>query len=680
MLNKISGICFLQLLITFFAHAQSNIIRGIVLDGQTRQPLPYASVYINYTTIGTYANERGEFILSNLPSGEYDLIVSYIGHKPHQSKVNLADSTEIVLTIRLDLLALKEVQIEAKRDASWYKQLEKFKKLFLGSGPSANLCKILNPWILTFLNEDGVFTAEATDLLEIENLNLGYRVFYQLKNFTVGPDKYLLSGYIRFEEYETVDSVLSKRWLQNRKEAYEGSTRHFLKSIIDQRVEEEGYDLYEDRSGLKRIMRLAKLSANVDKTIFFYSMEGKVSPGTNTETYAVQLPLRLEVHYKDKTTGSRIYQDVPYPVSWIEIKGGFLNIAQDGSVLNPANITVSGSMFEARIAELLPNDYKPGKKAIRYQNPIERKSVSALTYLTEKPYLHTDKSYYYPNEMIWFKGYMNYFTPIVKDSLSHVLYVDLMNSRNKLVTRRIFPISKGVVVGDLMVPSFLEKGDYILQAYTRWMLNFDPAYIFVKPIKVLDRNELARVKDFQPDSQANAIIIVSEKEEYDPKEKITLTLEVRDNLDNNISANLSVSVTDLQQCVPAPNETTILSDFSMPVVSLPDTLDKRTRYRIQHGFDIQGRFVNAKGKPAQGLLTIVQETANLEFKITTEKDGSFFAPNLLLYDTAQLSFAAKTLQGRAGKVMFDSVTISPAAPSVEPLQLEIYKGENTTQH
>ena len=59
----------------------------------------------------------------------------------------------------------------------------------------------------------------------------------------------------------------------------------------------------------------------------------------------------------------------------------------------------------------------------------------------------------------------------------------------------------------------------------------------------------------------NNLIIGTEKDQFDPREKITLMLEARDDLDNVVPANLSVSVTDLKQAFPASNETSILSEF-----------------------------------------------------------------------------------------------------------------------
>jgi hypothetical protein len=206
-------------------------------------------------------------------------------------------------------------------------------------------------------------------------------------------------------------------------------------------------------------------------------------------------------------------------------------------------MTMLGAMFESRVADLLPNNYQPDHEVLVYQNPLERKPLSKLTYLTEKPYLQTDRSYYFPEEVVWFKGYMNYYSRLLKDSLSHVLYVDLVDKAGNVKLDRRFPITGNIVAGDFSIPSYLESGDYTLRAYTRWMLNFDPAYLFKKPIRILKQGEIAKKKEYRPAEGNNTIKISTEKSQFEPREKITVTIEALDEFDKNIPANLSVSVT-----------------------------------------------------------------------------------------------------------------------------------------
>jgi hypothetical protein len=94
--------------------------------------------------------------------------------------------------------------------------------------------------------------------------------------------------------------VITKSWTEKRKRAYEGSIRHLLKTIVEQCVDEEGYDLYEDRSDMKQVVRTASFHANLEKTVFVYPMQGKVLPGPKPYTYEIQFPSRLEIHYNDR--------------------------------------------------------------------------------------------------------------------------------------------------------------------------------------------------------------------------------------------------------------------------------------------------------------------------------------------------------------------------------------------
>ena len=213
------------------------------------------------------------------------------------------------------------------------------------------------------------------------------------------------------------------------------------------------------------------------------------------------------------------------------------------------------------------------------------------------------------------------------------------------------------------------------------MLNFDPELIFVRPIKIIDLDELARIREpVADDSTSSAISILSDKKKYSTREKITLSIDVLNDLDMSVPSTLSVSVTDYEQAVPAPNETTILSDFSIPSIQYPDTLDRNTRYRIQNGFDLKGVFVTSKNKPDQGMITLVQEDTNMDIVFTTEPDGNFFLPNLLFYDSVKLSYVAKTVKGKVGKAIFDTLTISPPVRTAKPLQIDIYKTDKPTRH
>ena len=147
------------LLVCVGVRAQTAGVRGRVIDHDTKEPLPFASVYINLTTMGTYTDENGNFTLPLTP-GSYELVASFVGYQPYQSHVSIAADEFITLAITLKASTLKAIEVSATRDPAWHKQLARFTKLFLGSGRFASQTKILNPWSLEFgEGKNGMLTA-----------------------------------------------------------------------------------------------------------------------------------------------------------------------------------------------------------------------------------------------------------------------------------------------------------------------------------------------------------------------------------------------------------------------------------------------------------------------------------------------------------------------------------------
>jgi hypothetical protein len=65
----LAGVTLIQL-----ACAQTGMVKGRVIDARTFKPLPFATVYINQTTVGTITNDQGDFILENITEARYDLV------------------------------------------------------------------------------------------------------------------------------------------------------------------------------------------------------------------------------------------------------------------------------------------------------------------------------------------------------------------------------------------------------------------------------------------------------------------------------------------------------------------------------------------------------------------------------------------------------------------------------
>lgn len=656
-------------LMAFVLHAQRGAIRGKVLDGKTNQVLPFANVYFNYTSIGTSTDKNGEFVLT-APAGTYELVVSFVGFKSHQGKVKIADNETKEFTIRLAPSIMAEVQIRSTRDREWKRQLERFKKMFFGNSVNTSQCAISNTWVLDFKEDaDGTLSATALAPLYIENLGLGYKLFYQLNRFSVGPKHFVISGTVRFDEMKSSDTTLTRMWLANRQTAYRGSQRHLFKAMIDQRLKEEGFAVFEDISNNTDISRNSTFLSNLGKNIADFSLDGRLSTIEADREFKINLPNRIEVHYAQKDAPASVYRTVPHPISWIEVPRELPLVNEQGVVVNPASITVLGAWSDSRVADILPYDFEPTAS-----NKVEVKPrASKWKSLLEKPYVHTDKSYYYPGETIWLKVYMKYDAPAMKDSLSRVLYMDIVKPDLRILTTKVFAIENGMVAASIKLPAALRRGDYQLRAYTRWSRNFSDQLVFTKPLKILDDLETVSNIEIKPTSDSTrSFRAATDNTQYTPREKISLTIESKDFYDRWEGAQLSVSVTDAEQVVPPANETTILQSFSIPEMDLPDTLSIDPNLFIQTGIDLKGQFITKRKKPERALIKLVQENTADAFVITTQEQGLFSVTGLLLYDSVKLLVEGKTVKGkRAGKVHFDSVSFTPPLTAIEPLEISL---------
>jgi len=109
------AILFLFLCSGFTVFAQQTTITGTVLD-ETNQPLPYASVLVQGTTIGTSTDINGKFVLTGVPVGEHTLKISFLGYQTKSVPVTGERGKTTDLTTKLDPVGIqgKEVVITAQ--------------------------------------------------------------------------------------------------------------------------------------------------------------------------------------------------------------------------------------------------------------------------------------------------------------------------------------------------------------------------------------------------------------------------------------------------------------------------------------------------------------------------------------------------------------------------------------
>ena len=93
-------------------------IHGHVIDARTRAHIPFVTISLKDTTIGTVADASGHFFLKNLPIGEYTIIAEAIGLKSVEKIIKLepSKSIEINFSMEEETTSIEDVVVSATRN------------------------------------------------------------------------------------------------------------------------------------------------------------------------------------------------------------------------------------------------------------------------------------------------------------------------------------------------------------------------------------------------------------------------------------------------------------------------------------------------------------------------------------------------------------------------------------
>ena len=305
-----------------------STLSGVVLDRQSGEPMPFATVYQNGTTKGTITDNDGLFELHGVKFPT-TLVFSFVGYK---TQVLELDRDPGALKIWMDNNdGLPEVTITDYGEREKY--MEYFKTMFLGDDRWGRRATILNEDAIMFddsgTGENGtLFRAWAGEPIIIDLPLLGYQLYADLVNFSVlridGKAICDILGYYFYKPYSPESGRQNAKYEKNRASAYYNSNRHFLRSFYENRLAENGYLLSTPDSGA------------IDKTLkirYYHKMDG--SPLDLTK-YKPALHLFSE--------------------SGIHLLNDTCTILSNGTITD-SSIRFTGDISEKRIGASLPADY-----------------------------------------------------------------------------------------------------------------------------------------------------------------------------------------------------------------------------------------------------------------------------------------------------------------------------------
>ena len=348
---------FTLLLAPFFVFAQQKyqLTGSVVEKGNTA--IPGASVFIEGTTMGTQTDANGHFSLKNIPAGRHRLVASMVGYVPKMVLIDFPGKTsELTFSLEEDNKTLAEVRVVGSQDKIWEKQFRAFEKGFLGESYSKKEVYITNREVVDFTENEEAFTAKATQPLQIVNKTLGYKITYFMDNFEKTNSLTAYKGLASFEKLVPEDARQERRWQRNRVEAYEGSMKHFLKALVENRLEEEGFNAYLLKPEyLNNLRRGLFFDRNNERHLAFKAPDllGATSPEGLT-TLEWRIP--MEIVFNRKRVARPIFMDAPYPYT-ILIPKGLIQVTNAGDLMNPYSIEMRGDMGKIGMSDLLPLDF-----------------------------------------------------------------------------------------------------------------------------------------------------------------------------------------------------------------------------------------------------------------------------------------------------------------------------------
>jgi hypothetical protein len=249
--------------------------------------------------------------------------------------------------------------------------------------------------------KENILTAISRKPLKIMHKGLGYFITYDLISFRINNNYVSYTGYSKYKQLKG-NKRQQIRWKKNRLKAYNGSTVHFFKAAIQNKILQEGFLVNQFKrvpnperpsedeikkarklvwfSGTKinfskkidqpknaidsaiailKKVKLPKFKNYVYKTIV---PQSEIISIKNTIPY-IDFDDNLSVIYsKRKRIVSRKPIKVSYQTSSIILVKRPSKISENGTLYNPLDVYYDGYWSNQKFANSLPLDYEPEKK------------------------------------------------------------------------------------------------------------------------------------------------------------------------------------------------------------------------------------------------------------------------------------------------------------------------------
>ncbi len=353
-------ICCLVISINSFSQSNYFIVSGKVINAETKTPMQGASVFAEHTTLGTTTGQDGTFALT-LPNGGYDLVISFVDFSTESRRISNTDHTDLVFELNRKEKTMQAVTIGGTGEVAngWDKYGNLFLEEFIGKTTNSESCTLKNKEALKFYfsKRRNRLKVLASEPLQIENKALGYNIRYELDSFTheYNTEVSYYSGYPLFEERTAASPEEQSKWKSAREKAYLGSVLHFMRSVYNKQLAEEGFEI-------QFVVKYKGADTAIHLKNFYAALNYQKDDSTQTVKVRPNQNEMGVIYFKEKPAEGFLKENSDEPKDFqfsvlTFTPQRFITIEQNGYFYEQNDITTNAYWTWDKMADALPYDY-----------------------------------------------------------------------------------------------------------------------------------------------------------------------------------------------------------------------------------------------------------------------------------------------------------------------------------
>jgi hypothetical protein len=216
---------------TIILFGQTSRITGKVTDQITGQPLEDVHIFIPNTTFQAFSDSLGNFFISSIPDGKWEVQVWGYGWNSHRETILLKTGIQKNVEVKLAQTNERDPSGEKLSKGQQTKVMDQVMEAFVGSDFKKREIALLNPDKLLFERlEDKNLRVHSVGPIFFSNNESGYLVSTYFKPFILGSSEKIQATYSYFELPS--DGGKMPLWRQERMKIFARSPQKYISELM----------------------------------------------------------------------------------------------------------------------------------------------------------------------------------------------------------------------------------------------------------------------------------------------------------------------------------------------------------------------------------------------------------------------------------------------------------------